>query len=346
MSWSKGLMRALVLWAGPLVVAGGGLWLYLHGGRVAETDNAYVKAEMTSISSELTGRVVEVFVADDQRVSKGQALFRLDDAAYRIALARAEANLVKVRGDIESLRADYLNRQADIRKAQVDADYYQHEFERLSKLAGTGAIPESQLDQARYAAQHAQKQLDIAQQALEVVKARLIDPDLPVEEHPDYKLALVERDKAALDLSHVEIYAPTDGVLANFEVKVGEVVAGGVPLFNVVNDERIWIEANYKETDLTYLRVGQPATISIDAYPDVTWKGQVEAITAGTGSEFSLLPAQNSSGNWVKVVQRVTVKIALEPLSQADVPKPTAGMSAVVGVDTGHQRQLPWTAQR
>src|SRR5690606_31960461 len=133
---------------------GGGMWLYLHGGRVAETDNAYVKSEMTTISSELTGRVVEVFVADDQRVSKGQTLFRLDDAAYRIALARAEANLAKVRGDIESLRADYLNKQADIHKAQTDADYYQHEYERLNKLAGSGAIPETQVDQAKYAAQN------------------------------------------------------------------------------------------------------------------------------------------------------------------------------------------------
>jgi membrane fusion protein (multidrug efflux system) len=343
MSFGKRITRTLVLWAGPLVVAGAGFYLYMHGGRLAETDNAYVKTGMTSISSELTGRVVGVFVADDEHVTKGQKLFSIDDSVYHIALARAEANLLKVHSDIESLRADYLNKQGDIRKAQTDADYYHHEYERLNKLAGSGAISETQVDQAKYAAQNAEKQLEITQQALQVVKARLVDPDLPVEQHPDYKLALAERDKAELDLSHVDVYAPIDGVLANFKVKVGEVAAGGVPLFDLVNDKSMWIEANYKETDLTYLRVGQPATIRVDAYPDFEWKGRVEAVVAGTGSEFSLLPAQNSSGNWVKVVQRVTVKITIDP--QPDAPALTAGMSTLVEVDTGHQRQLPWAAR-
>ncbi|MDR2214195.1 MAG: biotin/lipoyl-binding protein, partial [Pseudomonadales bacterium] len=208
MSWGKRIIRARILWAGPLVIAGAGFWFYMHGGREVETDNAYIKTEMTSISSELTGRVVEIFVADHQRVTKGQKLFRIDDSAYRIALARAEANLLKVRSDIESLRADYHSKQADIRKAQTDLDYYNQEFERLNKLSGSGAVTATQLEQARYAAQDAQKELDITRQALEVVKARLIDPELPAEQHPDYQLALVERDRAELDLSHVEIYAP------------------------------------------------------------------------------------------------------------------------------------------
>jgi membrane fusion protein (multidrug efflux system) len=344
MSFGKRITRTLVLWAGPLVVAGAGFYLYMHGGRLAETDNAYVKTEMTSMSSELTGRVVGVDVGNDEHVTKGQKLFSIDPSAYQIALASAEANLLKVHSDIESLRADYLNKQGDIHKAQTDADYYRREFARLDKLSGTGAISDTQVSQAKYVMQNAEKQLEITKQALEVVKAHLIDPALPVEEHPDYKLALAQRDKAKLDLSHVDVYAPIDGVLANFTVKVGEVVAGGVPLFDLVNDKHIWIEANYKETDLTYMRLGQSATIRVDAYPNHEWKGHVEAIVAGTGSEFSLLPAQNSSGNWVKVVQRVTVKITIDP--QPDAPLLTAGMSTLVEVDTGHQRQLPWASQR
>lgn len=346
MSAKNRMIRTMVLWLGPLVVALAGGWLYLHGGRLAGTDNAYVKAEMISISSELTGRVVEIYVQDDQRVSKGQPLFKIDDQSYRIALAQAEANLLKVRSDLESLKADYLNKQADIRKAQTDYDYFKREFDRLQRLSASNSVSKAQVDEAEHAAQNAEKELEITKQALQVVKAKLVDPELPLEQHPDYQLALVGRDKAALDLSHVEVYAPADGVLAHFETKVGEVVAASVPLFSLVNDNSIWVEANYKETDLTYLRVGQEATITVDAYPGQVWQGKVEAITAGTGSEFSLLPAQNSSGNWVKVVQRVTVKLAMDPRSDNNAPLPTAGMSAYVEVDTGHQRHLPWVSAR
>jgi len=336
----KRILSVLFLWAGPLAVAGVGFWLYMHGGRIASTDNAYIKSELVSISSELSGKVREVYVEDNQRVEAGQLLFKLDDDVYRIALARAEASLLKVRSNIESMKADYLNGQADISKAESDHDFYQREFERLRKPAASESVSQIQVDQAEHAAINAQKQLDITRQALEVVKARLVNPVLPIEQHPDYQLVLVERDKAALDLSHVEVHAPLGGVLAHFEVKAGEIVAMSVPLFSLVNDEKIWVEANYKETDLTYLRVGQSATIHVDAYPDYQWQGKVLTITPGTGSEFSLLPAQNSSGNWVKVVQRIAIKLEMTPLPNA--PPLTAGMSAVVDVDTGHQRQYPW----
>lgn len=336
----KRLLRILLFWLGPVAVAVVGGWLYLSGGRIVSTDNAYLKTELVSISSELSGKIAEVFVHDDERVTAGQLLFKVDDQAYRIALARAEANLLKERSNIESLRADYFNKQADIRKAESEYDYYRKEHERLERLAASESVPAIQVDQAAFKAIDAQKELEITQQALQVVKARLVNPDLPLEQHPDYQLALVERDKAALDLSHVEVRAPIDGVLANFDVKVGEVVAASVPLFSLVNDSRVWVEANYKETDLTYMRVGQSATIRVDAYPDLQWQGKVVALTPGTGSEFSLLPAQNSSGNWVKVVQRLTVKLEMTPV--ANSPALAAGMSALVEVDTGHKRELPW----
>ena len=340
MNFLKRALRIALFWLGPVAVAVTGLWLYLQGGDIVSTDNAYLKTEMVSISSEVGGKVVEVLVEDNQRVEAGQVLFRIDDEIYRIARARAEANLAKVRSNIESLRADYHNKLADIDKAKSDYEYYRKEADRLQKLAASEAVPAIQIDQAIFKAASAQQEVDISRQALEVVKAKLVDPDLPIEQHPDYQLALVEHDKAELDLSHVEVKAPIAGVLANFSVKVGEVINATIPLCSLVDDSRVWVEANLKETDLTWLRVGQRASIHVDAYPGLQWQGQVVALTPGTGSEFSLLPAQNSSGNWVKVVQRLNVKLEMTPL--ADSPTLATGMSALVEIDTGHKRTLPW----
>ncbi len=340
MNLFKRALRIALFWLGPVAVAATGFWLYIQGGDIVSTDNAYLKTEMISISSEVGGKVVEVLVEDNQRVEAGQVLFRIDDEIYRIARARAEANLAKVRSNIESLRADYHNKLADIDKAKSDYEYYRKEAERLQKLAASEAVPAIQIDQAIFKAASAQREVDSSRQALEVVKAKLVDPNLPIEQHPDYQLAMVEHDKAELDLSHVEVKAPIAGVLANFSVKVGEVINATIPLCSLVDDSRVWVEANLKETDLTWLRVGQSASIHVDAYPGLQWQGKVVALTPGTGSEFSLLPAQNSSGNWVKVVQRLNVKLEMTPL--ADSPTLATGMSALVEIDTGHKRTLPW----
>ena len=339
---SDKLKRKVTLLAGPLIIAAVGVYFYMIGGRYMETDNAYLKAGMMSIASEISGKVVEVSVGDNGRVEAGQLLFRVDDQPYQIALARAEANLVRVGGDVESLKADYLNKRADLDKSKTQRDYYLREFNRLDSLLARKTVSAADVDQAEYLYLDAINEMQVTTQALQVVKARLIDIDLPLQKHPSYLLALAERDKARLDLSHVRTVAPSSGVVANFSIHKGEYIIAGAPLFSLVDDSYIWVEANFKETDLTHLQVGQLATINVDSYPDQQWQGHVASITPGTGSEFSLLPAQNSTGNWVKVVQRITVNLAIDPLTSGAPIGLTAGMSALVKVDTGHRRQMPW----
>jgi len=339
---SDKLKRRVTLFAGPLIIAAVAVYFYMIGGRYMETDNAYLKAGMMSIASEISGKVVEVSVGDNGRVEAGQLLFRVDDQPYQIELARAEANLVRVGGDVESLKADYLNKLADLEKSKTQRDFYLREFDRLNSLLARKTVSAAEVDQAEYLYRDAINEMQVTTQALQVVKARLIDIDLPLQQHPSYLLALAERDKARLDLSHVRTVAPSSGVVANFSIQKGEYIIAGAPLFSLVDDSHIWVEANFKETDLTHLQVGQSATIKVDSYPDQQWQGHVASITPGTGSEFSLLPAQNSTGNWVKVVQRITVNLAIDPLTSDSAIGLTAGMSALVKVDTGHSRQMPW----
>ena len=213
---SDKLKRKVTLLAGPLVIAAIGAYFYMIGGRYMETDNAYLKAGMMSIASQISGKVVEVSVGDNGRVEAGQLLFRVDDQPYQIALARAEANLVKVGGDVESLKADYFNKLADLDQSKTQHDFYLREFNRLNSLLARKTVSAAEVDQAEYLYLDAINEMQVTTQALQVVKARLIDIDLPLQQHPSYLLALAERDKARLDLSHVRTVAPSAGVVANF----------------------------------------------------------------------------------------------------------------------------------
>ena len=337
---SENNKNKVTIWLGPVILVVIGLWIYMTGGRHVETDNAYLKANMVSISSEVSAKVVEVLITDNSPVKAGDVLFRVDDQPYQIALIRAQANLVKVGGDLESLKADYFNKLADLNKAKTQETFYLGEYNRLNKVLESNTVSEVQVAQARYDYQDALNEVQVTTQALLAVKARLISLDLPLQEHPNYLLALAELDQAKLNLSYIEIIAPSSGVIANLNMQKGEYIIAGAPLFSLVDNGNIWVEANFKETDLTHLRAGQAATITVDSYPDLKWQAIVASITPGTGSEFSLLPAQNSSGNWVKVVQRVNVKLTID---QAIAPTVlTPGMSALVNVDTEHRRQLPW----
>lgn len=334
------LKRLSLLLLGPLAIAAVSAWLYLNGGRIVSTDNAYIKADIIDVSSEITGRVVSVNVKDNQPVSKGELLFTIDDRPYQIALHRAEAQLAEVRSNITSLKQEYRNSEIAIENAETRLKYLSKELERVRSLLERGSISVSTFDEAEYQWTDAQDSRQEKLQALQVIKARLIDPDMPVDDHPLVKQALAQLDSARLDLSHVEVFAPTDGVAVNVTANLGENIIAGSPLMSLVDNHHLWIEANFKETDLTHMHPGQHVDVEVDTYPDQHWEARVASITPATGSQFSLLPAQNSSGNWVKVVQRVAVRIEFEgnlPLNEL-----VAGMSALVEVDTENQRTLPF----
>jgi membrane fusion protein, multidrug efflux system len=332
------LLLLLVLPAAALAVAG---YLYLVGGRYAGTEDAYTKADTVQISADVSARVVAIEVEDNQRVKAGDVLFRLDDEAFHIALAKAEAKLAHTRNDLSALQASYHQKQTELKSADADLGYWSAELNRQQKLATQGFAPKSTLDQTRRSFDMAQALVAGDRRAIEAIAAQLDgDPDLPVEQHAAYKEALAERDQAALDLKHTIVRAPADGVVGQVpNLQVGNYLNAGTAAFNLVRTDRIWIEADMKETDLTYVRIGQPVSVTIDAYPGREWKGKVASLSPASGNELSVLPAQNASGNWVKIVQRIPVRIELEPGVKA--PRLGAGMSAVIEIDTGHHRSLP-----
>jgi membrane fusion protein (multidrug efflux system) len=271
-------------------------------------------------------------------------LIRLDDGTYKITLAKAEANLAATKLQIDGMRATYKQRQADVKAAQDTLDYMQHEAERQGQLLATHITSQQKYDEARHNFDAARQQLSSAQQQLANTLASLGgNPDLPTDQHPLVLQAKAQVDQAALDLSDTVISAPADGYATQVNnLPVGQYLTAATPAFDLVTSDHSWIEANFKETDLTRMRPGQSATIAIDTYPDRVFHARVQSISAGTGSEFSVLPPQNSTGNWVKIVQRVPVKLVID---DADADHPLrAGMSANVTVDT---RTLPpWNPEQ
>lgn len=329
-------IRRLLLLSAPLLVGAIALYFYLAGERHVDTENAYLKADKVMIAPEVSAAVAEVLVAENQPVVKGQPLFRLDPALFVAALDKARARQEKVRTDIESLQAAYRSKLAELSLARANAAFAGKEYRRQTELAQKHFVSEVQLDERRHALDIAQQQIGVLEQEIERVAASLNHlPDASVEEYPAWQEVAAELAQAQINLDRTTVYAPFDAVVSNIP-KPGQHLNAGSPALALVASSDLWIEANFNETDLTHVRPGQEVAIRIDMYPDVRWRGKVASISPASGAEFSILPPQNASGNWVKVVQRIPVRIELDP--QQDAPPLRAGMSTHVVIDTGKNR--------
>ncbi|HEY2135243.1 MAG TPA: HlyD family secretion protein [Xanthobacteraceae bacterium] len=325
----------------PLALIAGGYW-YVTGGRVMSTDDANVEADKVGISTDVSGIVKNIGVRNNQQVEAGDVLFRLDDLPFRLALERAQAQVGIVRDDLNALKANYADMQAQIKQAQDDVNYYDREFLRQQDLASRSFATQQAFDTARRNLLNAQHKLASLNQQLAAIAANLNgDPDAPIEQHPRYRDAVAARDEAARQLDHTVVKAPFAGVATNVpSLAPGKYLQASMTAFYLVATDHLWVDSNPKETQLTYVRPGQRVTVTVDTYPDAAWHGVVESVSPAASQEFSLLPAQNTSGNWVKVVQRIPMRVRIDT-SDKDLPALRAGMSVEVDVDTGHQRGLP-----
>ncbi|UCH49880.1 MAG: HlyD family secretion protein [Betaproteobacteria bacterium] len=334
------LLRLVFIVVVPVAVALAGLYIYAHGGERVETENAYVKADIIAVSSELDGRVSNVEVEDNQYVQKGALLFGLEHAGYEVKQRRAEAQMDMVRTEVASLKAEYRATMLEKREATQRIAYLAKQLDRQKTLMKHGMGRADQFDEAQHNLDVAKVRLASVEERTNRVLAGLLgNPSLPAERHPRYLEAKAAYDEADLGLKDSNTYAPASGIISNMKLQAGEYVDKGVPIFSIIVSDVLWVEANFKETQLTWMREGQRAHVVADAYPDIDWPGVVTAIAPATGAEFAVLPPQNATGNWVKVVQRIPVHIQVQ--QPAGMPRLRAGMTVTVGVDTGVSRGLP-----
>lgn len=339
-------VRVLLLVVVPLVAVAAAFYIYATGGQEAETDNAYVKANIVPISSAVTGRVIQVMAHDNEAVAAGTVLFRLDPQPYQIAMDGAKARMEVIRTDVQSMRAEYRATLQEAEEARSRIDFLEKQLVRQEYLKEKGMTRGDTYDEARQAVIGAKSRLENIRERTNRVLANLSgDPNLPPERSPRYAEARAAYDAADLDMTRSFIKAPFTGVVSNMKLQVGEYVEKGAPMFSLIDSGPVWIEANFKETQLTYMVVGQPAKVIADAYPDREFTAFVETIASATGAEFAVLPPQNATGNWVKVVQRVPVRIKVEQ-TPGQPQQLRAGMTVNVSVDTGRPRGLPRVVQK
>jgi membrane fusion protein, multidrug efflux system len=325
----------------PFALIGGGYW-YVTGGQVMSTDDSYVGAETVGISTDVAGIVKEVDVTENEHVVPGQVLYRLDPRQFQIALDNAKANLAQTALTIDAMKQDYLQMRSDVVAQQAQVALNQANYDRSASLVGTGAVSKATYDQGRFSLDVQRGKLESLRQQAAVQLAKLDgDPNIPVTQHPMYLQAKAQVAEAQRQLDDSVVTAPFAGIVTQVPaITPGKYLAASTTAFYLVATDYVWVDATPKETELTYVRPGQPVTVTVDTYPDAEWHGTVESISPAAAQQFSLLPAQNTSGNWVKVVQRVPMRVRVDT-SDKNLPPLRAGMSVEVDVDTGHARGLP-----
>jgi membrane fusion protein (multidrug efflux system) len=325
----------------PLVLIIGAYW-YVTGGQIMSTDDAYVEADKVGISTDVAGIVKDVNVKENQQVEAGQVLYRLDPRQFQIALDNAKANLAQTALSIEAMKQDYARMVSDVAAQQAQVDLDQTNFNRAAMLLKSGTATQAAYDQAQATLQTDKSKLEALREQAQVQLARLGGKaDIDVTQHPQYLQANAQVEEAQRQLDHTVVTAPFAGIVTDVSaIAPGKYLAASTTAFFLVDTDRVWVTANPKETELTYVRPGQPVTITVDTYPGVEWHGTVESISPAAAQEFSLLPAQNTSGNWVKVVQRVPMRVRVDT-SDNTKPPLRAGMSVEIDVNTGHARGFP-----
>jgi membrane fusion protein (multidrug efflux system) len=335
---SRQRLRRLLLIAVPVMMVAVGTAYYLAEEPYVSTDDAFVRAAKESVNARVAGQVVEIAVIDNQHVQRGQLLFQIDPEPYQIAIDQAEARLAGARLQIDALKATYRQQLAELQSANATADFDEREYGRRRALVTDGWTPREVFDRAdkdlKVARQHIASD---AQQIANTVAALDGDPNIEIDRHPTVRAAKAELDQARLNLSYATVVAPDDGIVARVDdLQVGDFVNPGAAVFSLMSSRRIWIEANFRETGLTHMRTGQAASIDVDVYPDRTFKAHVVSMSPGTGSDFAVLPPENATGNWVKVVQRLPVRLEFDAI---DPNWPLfSGISVTARVDTGYHR--------
>ena len=333
--------RVLLLVVLPVIAVIAGLVFYLNGGRYVTTDDAYVGAQKVLITPDISGKIEKVVVKEGQQVNEGDVLFEIDPVPFRLAAAQAKATLDQAHSTFDNLKANVKIYGDMLDLAQQGVDLKRRDVDRKTSLVKSNFGSQLDLDNAANAMVTASAQAEFLKQQLSSSKTQLLgNPDLPLEQFPPYAQAKAALEQAERNLDHTVMRAPMAGIATQVEqIQLGRFVAAGTPVFSVIDTSKPWVDANPKESDFTYVAVGQPVTIDVDAFPNHVFKGSIGSLSPGTGAQFAILPPQNATGNFVKVVQRVPVRIYFDS-NDKFVKKLKAGMSAYTTIDTGHRRSL------